>query len=172
MILDLYSGRYQEALLKAEVADSSDFPDQGRRFLLLADIHKNLNNDVLARSHYKSAFEYYNRRLVENPDDPGILGLIGISAAGLKERAKALDAGVKALTLTKYNGMDKSDRMMDLANIYMVLGEYDKAMDLIEELLKNPSSLSPGLLKLDPVWKPLSERPRFKALLEKYTTNG
>jgi len=172
MILSLYSGRYQEALLKAEVADSSDFPDPGWRLLLLADIHKNLNNHDLARSHYKSAFEYYTKLLAENPDDPEFLSLVGIAAAGLKERAKALEAGQKALDITRYNGLEKSDRMLDLANIYVVLGEYDKALDLIEELLKNPSSLSPGLLKLDPVWKPLSGRSRFKAILEKYTTNG
>jgi len=172
MILSLYSGRYQEALLKAEVADSTDFPDPGWRILLLADIHKNLNNHDLARSHYKSAFEYYTKLLAENPDDPEFLSLVGIAAAGLKERAKALEAGQKALDITRYNGLEKSDRMLDLANIYVVLGEYDKALDLIEELLKNPSSLSPGLLKLDPVWKPLSGRSRFKAILEKYTTNG
>jgi len=172
MILSLYSGRYQEALLKAEVADSSDFPDPGWRILLLADIHKNLNNHDLARSHYKSAFEYYTKLLAENPDDPEFLSLVGIAAAGLKERAKALEAGQNALDITRYNGLEKSDRMLDLANIYVVLGEYDKALDLIEELLKNPSSLSPGLLKLDPVWKPLSGRSRFKAILEKYTTNG
>ncbi len=112
MILSLYSGRYQEALLKAEVADSSDFPDPGWRLLLLADIHKNLNNHDLARSHYKSAFEYYTKLLAENPDDPEFLSLVGIAAAGLKERAKALEAGQKALDITRYNGLEKSDRMI------------------------------------------------------------
>ena len=48
----------------------------------------------------------------------------------------------------------------------------NKALDLIEELLSIPCQLSVGLLRLDPVWDPLRDNPRFQALLEKYDTNG
>jgi len=57
---------------------------------------------------------------------------------------------------------------IELAKIYSLVGETDKALDLVEELLSIPSLLSVGLLRLDPVRDPLRDHPRFQALLEKY----
>jgi len=171
IIFDLYKRRYKEALIKAEIAGPSDFIDPGSRYLLLAEIYDNLHNPDMAKEYYKSAFEYFNKCLEGNPDNQQFLSFIGISAAGLKNRTRALDAGQKAINLTKYNGIDKTDRMEDLAQIYVMLGEYNKALDLIKELLENPSLLSPGLLKLDPVWKPLWGNPEFIRLIENHQAN-
>jgi hypothetical protein len=44
-------------------------------------------------------------------------------------------------------------------------------LDLIEILLSIPSDLSVALLRLDPVWDPLRDHPRFQAPLEEYDTN-
>ena len=55
--------------------------------------------------------------------------------------------------------------------IYARVGENDQALDLIEELLSIPGNMSVGLLRLDPVWDPLRDHPRFQALLEKYDTD-
>ena len=59
-------------------------------------------------------------------------------------------------------------RIEDLARIYTVVGEYDKAIDKLESLLSRPGMLSVNILKLDPVWDPLRDHPRFQRLLEKY----
>lgn len=50
------------------------------------------------------------------------------------------------------------------------VGDTEKALELIEEMLSIPSDLSVGLLRLDPVWDPLRDNPRFQAQLEKYDT--
>jgi tetratricopeptide (TPR) repeat protein len=125
----------------------------------------------MANEHYKAALEYFNKCLADNPDDPAILGSIGIAAAGLKDRARALDAGHKAISLTKYNGTDKSDRMGEMAQIYVMLGDYDKSLEILDELLKNPSNISIKLLQIDPVWKPLQGMPEFKKLISDYSRN-
>jgi tetratricopeptide (TPR) repeat protein len=56
----------------------------------------------------------------------------------------------------------------DLAHIYVIVGDYDAAMDQIEFLLSIPAGrfMSVPLLRIDPRWGPLSEHPRFQKLLE------
>ncbi|MFZ0282749.1 MAG: hypothetical protein WAL29_13945 [Bacteroidales bacterium] len=166
---DLYNGRFSDALLKAEVAGQSDFPDQGTRHLMLAEIHSYLNNIAMAREHYKNAFEFFNKKLSDNPDNPETLSLIGISAAGLNERTIAVEAGEKAVKLAESDYMVKKWRIRDLAQIYVMVREYDKALKLLEELLKNPSDFSTKLLQIDPVWRPIIKKPDYNKVLLKYS---
>jgi WD40 repeat protein len=56
----------------------------------------------------------------------------------------------------------------DLANIYVMSGEFDLAIDQLEFLLSVPGEMSIPLLKLDPAWDPLRDYSRFKKLLESY----
>jgi len=51
-----------------------------------------------------------------------------------------------------------------LARIYIILGEKDKALDELEPLLKIPYFLSPGWLRIDPNFAPLKGHPRFEKL--------
>jgi hypothetical protein len=56
-------------------------------------------------------------------------------------------------------------RVEDLARIYVMVGEYDAALEQIKLLLPIPSRLSVKLLLLDPAWKPLWNLPEFKKLI-------
>ena len=49
-----------------------------------------------------------------------------------------------------------------------MVGEYDAAFDLLDKLLAMPSGVLLNFLKLDPVWAPLWNLPRFRELVEKY----
>jgi len=59
-------------------------------------------------------------------------------------------------------------RITNLVVIYTWLDEQDDAIDQLDLLLSIPSELSVSLLKLDPLYDPLREHPRFQALLAKY----
>jgi hypothetical protein len=50
-------------------------------------------------------------------------------------------------------------------------GESDEAFRLIDHLLGIPNGLTIPMLKLDPVWDPLRNDPRFQALIDKYAAN-
>ncbi len=45
------------------------------------------------------------------------------------------------------------------------LGEYDRALDLLENMMARPSAISAGLLTVQPEWDPIREDPRFVALV-------
>ena len=51
-----------------------------------------------------------------------------------------------------------------LARIYILAGQKDRAMDLIEQLFKRPYYLTPAWLRIDPNFKPLRGNPRFEKL--------
>ena len=62
--------------------------------------------------------------------------------------------------------MRDSYRLEDLARIYVMVGEYDEAINQLEYLLSIPGPFSIPLLQLDPAWDPLRNHPRFKKLIE------
>jgi serine/threonine-protein kinase len=53
-----------------------------------------------------------------------------------------------------------------LARIYLLVGEFDKALDQLEALLERPSYVTPGWLRIDPSYAELRGLPRFERLLE------
>ncbi len=54
-----------------------------------------------------------------------------------------------------------------IARAYAILGDADRAVPLLERLLKIPydSSITPAMLRLDPIWDPLRNDPRFQQLI-------
>jgi len=57
-----------------------------------------------------------------------------------------------------------------LAEIQARAGQPEQAIDLLQRLLAIPAgeTVSIRRLELDPVWDPLRNDPRFRALLKKY----
>jgi hypothetical protein len=51
-----------------------------------------------------------------------------------------------------------------LARIYVLVGEPERALDVIEPLLRVPYLLSPGWLRVDPTFDPLRGIPRFQRM--------
>ncbi|NIS15620.1 MAG: hypothetical protein GWN14_20330 [candidate division Zixibacteria bacterium] len=55
-----------------------------------------------------------------------------------------------------------------MATIYVMAGEYDKAIDELDYLLSIPSWFSVNQLKLDPFYDPLRNHPGYQELIRKY----
>jgi hypothetical protein len=90
------------------------------------------------------------------------LSHLGISAAGLNDKTKAIEAGQKAVKMAESQYMEKKWRIKDLAQIYVMVREYNRSLLLLEELLNTPSDFSIKMLQVDPVWMPLREKPGSK----------
>lgn len=61
---------------------------------------------------------------------------------------------------------------MVMAQIYSILGMYDKAIDELEYHLSIPAWSTPAYLRADPIFAPLQDKPRFQQLLTKYDSIG
>ncbi len=170
--LDLYNGKFNEALFIAGYVDPSKFYEQGERDLLFAKIYSCLNNESFALVYYKSALEFYSKKYAEDPKDFESLSLKGMAAAGLNDRLNAVRWGEIAVDSCGKHLFRIADRSVDLAQIYVMAKEYDKAISLIAKLLENASPLSTAKLQLDPVWKPLNNIPAYKQLIAKYSVRN
>ena len=119
------------------------------------------------REYYESARTLLESLIKKNPDYPRYHSALGIVYAGLGRKEDAIREGERAVVLKDlrkemWMGIG---RVEDLARIYAMTGEYEKALDTIEYLLKQPGTFSPALLRIHPDWKPLHGHPRFKALI-------
>ena len=63
------------------------------------------------------------------------------------------------------------DILENAAEVYLTMGEIDRAFQALEELLKQPSPLSSEVLKLNRVWDPTRQNPRFERSLPKFSAN-
>jgi len=57
----------------------------------------------------------------------------------------------------------------NLAGVEAQVGEHERAITRLEGLLRTPYGAYPvtvARLRLDPLWDPLREHPRFKAIIE------
>ena len=110
------------------------------------------------------------KEVQEQPDDHRIHSSLGIVYAGLDRKEDAIREGKLGveLCLVSKDAVTGPDRVIDMAFIYVHVGDCDAALDEIEYLLSIPCEFSVPLLRLDPRWDPLREHPRYKDLLQRY----
>jgi tetratricopeptide (TPR) repeat protein len=167
--LDIYDGQFEDALHEMELSDPSDFSDRGSRLITYATIYKYLDKKEDAESFYREAILFYEQELKANPEYYDYLSSLGLAYAGLGMKTEAIEAGEKAANPERITWVEKMARISDLAEIYVMTGEYDKCLIELEYLLRKPSDISVKLLELNPVWQPLKNNPGFKKILLNYS---
>ncbi|GAF71682.1 unnamed protein product, partial [marine sediment metagenome] len=170
--LDLYDGNYQEALdrlsLIAEDTDgASNFIPRALRY---AHIYRYMNKKELAHAYYDSTRVILETKIQEQPDDHRFHSSLGFAYAGLGRKEEAIREGRLGTTLlpVSTDAWIGTHRISDLAQIYVMVGEYDSAIDQLEFLLSIPGTMTVHELQLHPIWAPLRDHPRFQKLLEKW----
>ena len=110
------------------------------------------------------AFEQQTRAA---PDDGQRRVLLGVALAYLGRKAEAVREGRRGVELMPISrdGYFGPYVQLQLARIYLLVGEPEQALDQLEPLLRVPFYLSPGWLRIDPTWAPLKGNPRFERLI-------
>jgi tetratricopeptide (TPR) repeat protein len=93
--------------------------------------------------------------------------LHGLALAYLGRKAEAIAEGERGLALEPVTRDANAGpyNQHQVARIYLLVGEPEKALDRLEPLLKIPYYLSPGWLRIDPAFAPLKGNPRFERLI-------
>ncbi len=125
-----------------------------------------LGDSARMRAFADSARGQLEGALRAAPESPALHAEYGLALAYLGRTNDAAREGERAVTLAPppENTWQGPTYQQTLARIYLRIGARDKALDLIESLLKGPALLSPGWLRVDPVFDQLRAIPRFRRL--------
>jgi TolB-like protein/Tfp pilus assembly protein PilF len=157
----------QQRALLLRLTPSAYDNDRGNWGLVMTQIYALQGDRVRARAYADSARQALEDQLREIPDDAQRRVLRGLALAYMGHHDEAIaegKRGVALLPISKdaYTGPYVQHQ---LARIYLLVGEPEKALDQLEPLLKMPYYLSPGWLKVDPSFAPLRGNPRFERLV-------
>jgi tetratricopeptide (TPR) repeat protein len=139
--------------------------------LARAVIYGAIGNERAASARYDSARVSFERIIRSNPQSAYISvyhGNLGRAYAGLgrcEEAVREAEEAVRMMPISR-DAVVGHERLMDLAEIYVMCREYEKAIDQLETLLSVPSVMSAGMLRVDPIWDPIRSNPRFRRLAE------
>ena len=141
--------------------------DTASRLFVFAEVYHFRGNRAAERAYADSARIAFERVLRTVPEDPQYHIARGISLAYLGRGQEGVDELQRAVDLQSpladhYSGPYNQHQYVRAA---MLAGQYDKALDALEPLLKAPYLLTPAFLKIDPNFAPLRGNSRFERLV-------
>jgi tetratricopeptide (TPR) repeat protein len=170
----LWQRKYAEALHNAEgVKDEVLGKDTGAlclKYAVIGIAKKMLKDEAGAREALLTAKGYAEAYLSEAPNDATrhaklshLLAFLGEKDAAIAEAKRATEILPESVDAFEGPAMTQT-----LAEVYALVGEQEKAIDLLEGLLSRPSSVTVAILKIVPIWDSLRNNPRFIELLKKH----
>ena len=167
----IYGGHYQDALDRLASIQEEVYEAQANytpKEAIRGFIYELMGQPDQARAHYKNARTLLEKKAREWPDDAEIHAELGKVYAHLGLKDEAIREGQTAVDLipVSRDAFWGPIYLTYLAEIYTIVGDYDAAIDKLEYLLEIPAGVYIGELKVDPVWDPLRNHPRFQRLLE------
>jgi tetratricopeptide (TPR) repeat protein len=138
------------------------------RAMVLAELYDLRGDPARARAFADTAVAEAGRRIKSAPDDPYLriqnalaLVYLGRKPEAVKEAERAIASQTSA-----DDGYSGPYNEHLAARVYLRAGQPEKALAILEHLLKIPYYLSPAWLRIDPEWKPLHGNPRFAKLVK------
>ncbi|MFL5513018.1 MAG: tetratricopeptide repeat protein, partial [Gemmatimonadales bacterium] len=151
-----------------DLAPSRFDNDRGIWGIVLAQTYWLRGERTKARIYADSARIAFKRQLQAAPQDAQRHVMHGLVLAYLGQKTEAVREGERgaALSPIEKDAFGGAYLQHQLARIYLLVGEPDKALDHLEPLLNRPYYLSPAWLKIDPTFDPLRKHPRFDRLVK------
>ena len=141
--------------------------NQGSRDFWLGVVARLEGDAVAARAAFMKARTQLEEEVRVNPDDMSLLSDLGLIDAALGRKEEALSEARRAvdlLPITK-DAPAGTQMLTNLAITYAWVGEKDLALKQLEEIVRIPSLVSYGRLRLHPFWDPLRGDSRFEKIV-------
>jgi TolB-like protein len=140
------------------------------KYFAIGIAQKNLGDDAAARVALVKAKNIFEEQLKQKPDDADLRVQLAKLLAWLGEKDAAVAEAQRATDLRpESKDAFEGPRITEgVAQVYAILGDNARAIELLDELLNRPSEVTLQTLKLNPAWDPIRNDPAFQALFAKY----
>jgi TolB-like protein/tetratricopeptide (TPR) repeat protein len=123
---------------------------------------------VKSRIWADTAETVFEEQAKEAPDDAQRAALHGVALAYLGRYEEAISEGKRGLAMLPpskdaYLGTYVQHQVI---RIYLLAGREEEALDLLKPLLAMPYTLTPAWIRIDPMFEPVRDHPRFRKLVE------
>ena len=137
-------------------------PDDYQALLVLPGVLRSLGREQDMKAAAREGVVRAERELMLHPENPrpAYLGAVGLAALGELNRAKEWAA--RALAIGPNDGLAQ----YNVACFYSLVGEHERAIDLLLELLPRATRERKTWVKHDSDFNPIRSHPRFAKVLE------
>jgi serine/threonine protein kinase/TolB-like protein len=120
-----------------------------------------------ARFYFDSAATFMRATIARHPEFVEAHALLGVALAGLKSPQEAVASAERAMSMLneETDALDGPEWVINLAQVYTMIGNKPKAIELLTRAMTHPSRLSGNWLELDPIWEPLRTEEAFQKLM-------
>jgi len=170
----LLERRYSEGLNEAESLPDDQlaaYPDHlWGKYYGIGFARKGLHDEPGARAAFLKAKSIAEDNLKRSPDSADAHLQLAKALAQLGEKEAALAEAQRASELLpeSKDAFGGAEIAAGVAEVYAILGDNDRVIDVLDGLLTRPSSVTAQGLEINPIWDPVRGDPRFQALIEKY----
>jgi non-specific serine/threonine protein kinase len=158
----IIDGDYQITLNRIKLES-----DTASYYLYKARVYRLMEKSDVQKAFCDSARIILEGKLIDSPDEARFISQLGLAYAGLGRNTEAVNMGMRGVSLAPMSreALYAQFLVTNLAEIYVVVGDYDSAVRQLKILLSMPGFASIPYLKLDPIWKPLYDHPGFRELI-------
>jgi tetratricopeptide (TPR) repeat protein len=170
----LLQRKYQQLLQLAEGFTDDSFAtvpgSLAFKYFSIGIAQKSLGDQAAARTAFLKAKDILQEQVTQKPDDADLRVQLAKILAWLGERDAATAEAQRAMDLRpeSKDAFDGPKITEQVAQVYTILGDNARAIELLDGLLSRPSEVTLQGLKVNPAWDPLRNDPGFQALSAKY----
>ena len=170
----LLEGNFADALHEAESVKDELLAKEPEglcsKYEVIGIAKKMLKDEAGAREAFLTAKRYAEGYLSDAPNEATRHAKLAEILAWLGEKDAAIAEAKRATEMLpeSVDAFEGPNMTQTLAEVYALVGEQEKAIDLLDGLLSRPSPVTVATLKFIPIWDPLRDNPRFIELLKKY----
>ena len=170
----LFQRKYQQVLQLAQsVPDESLAAVPGSsagKYYVIGIAQRALGDDPAARAAFLKAKNVLEGQLKQKADDPDLHVQLAKVLAWLGEKDAAVAEAQRATDLRpeSKDAFDGPRVTEDVAQVYAIIGDNARAIELLDGLLSRTTGVTLQRLKVDPAWDTIRTDPAFQALFAKY----